>query len=167
MQGTVAVLAGAVLVSGCSSDRSGDAKAVEHQIFDPCSISKHALIAAGVDPASASSNFVQRPGWRLCTWVGPGYFLSVTSTGNTLDDVRGRREFYGDFSDVMIGKRKGVTYRTKNPQGFDRGECDVAVESSCGAFLIGLGVPASEKARGDVCENVIRSATDLEGELPR
>ncbi|WP_338772496.1 DUF3558 domain-containing protein [Nocardia vulneris] len=177
------VLVGAAvtaLVTGCSPTKdgtpttsSGKPANGEQKVFNPCTeLSDEALRATKADPASkhvvtdAPSGGVVA---RICKWTsteGP-YFVTVSSTSYTLDDVRKNTEAVV-LGDVKVGPRSGLISGSKGDA--DKLECYVSLPAAQGTVDVSVGWRYSERSsmpEAPPCRLAVRHATDLEPYLPK
>ncbi|CAM2954005.1 DUF3558 domain-containing protein [Prescottella defluvii] len=171
IRAAICAAAGMLLLTGCGTATvGGQAETTTAQAgepaFDPCSMPDDALRAAGVDPATQSRDImgVKQPGWSLCRWRGPDYFVTVFATGRALDDVLADPRFH-DIAPVAVDGREAFTVRESNDS---RNEyCDVAFSSGPDAIMIQStyfdGLPGSDSP----CPLAVRNAEALAPSIPR
>lgn len=170
-----AVIGGAV-VAGCGTQpvegqagaegASAREPAAGEPAFSPCDdIPDDTLRAAGVDPATESRDIlgVEYPGFNVCSWDGPGYFVGIFATKNSMEEIRSnvRNEA---FDEVTVGQRSAVTYREVSD--LDRRRCDVAVDSADGVVLVNIMFPGVEAVTEEPCLLAVRTASALDEHLP-
>lgn len=166
----ICAVAGILALTGCGMTTvEGQAETTKAQAgeptFDPCSIPEDALRAAGVDPATQSRDIVgvKQPGWSLCRWRGPDYFVTIFAAGRPLDDILANPRFH-DVTPVDVDGREAFTVRESNDT---RNEyCDVAFPSGPDAIMIKStyfkGLPASDSP----CPLAVRNAEALAPSIP-
>ncbi|QKT09467.1 DUF3558 domain-containing protein [Rhodococcus sp. W8901] len=166
----ICIAAGLLALTGCGTTSvGGQAETAQppsgEPQFDPCSIPDDALRAAGVDPATQSRDIVgvKQPGWSLCRWRGPDYFVTVFAAGRPLDDILANDRFH-DVTPVDVDGRSAFTVRESNDT---RNEyCDVAFSSGPDAIMIKStyfdGLPASDSP----CPLAVRNGAALAPSIP-
>ncbi|PVX65169.1 UNVERIFIED_ORG: uncharacterized protein DUF3558 [Nocardia globerula] len=101
------------LLGGCSSTVVGEAYPVDSiGMFDPCAVLSHdELLNLGVDPGTQEADLFNThiDGFNVCSWFGPEYYLGLTSTKYTLDDVKANPE-YRDFSSGSVAGREVLIF---------------------------------------------------------
>lgn len=101
------------LLGGCTSTVAGEAFPVDTiGMFDPCSIlSDDDLRNLGVDPGTQKVDVFDThfEGFNVCSWQGTEYYLALTSTKYTLDDVRENPE-YRDFRNGSVAGREVLIF---------------------------------------------------------
>ncbi|KJF19543.1 DUF3558 domain-containing protein [Rhodococcus sp. AD45-ID] len=105
---------------GCGSAVEGEAEPLSGQagLFDPCTdIPDSAIRGVGLDPYTKEVDIegVEIPGWKICSWKGPWYFVVIFSNMHSLQDIRANTDFTG-FHEVEIGQRQGVQYSSAQDQ---------------------------------------------------
>ncbi len=169
----VAVVAavGVLGAAGCGSTSiEGQAETPKPEAgepaFDPCSIPDDALRAAGADPASVTRDIVgvKQPGWSLCRWRGPDYFVTVFATGLSIDTIRSDERFT-DFTPVDLVGREALTFRETTDR---RNEfCDVLFTSGSDTLMIKSSYLTGKTPPEGPCPLAVRNAQALESSIPR
>ncbi|MGW0177331.1 DUF3558 domain-containing protein [Rhodococcus sp. NPDC003322] len=167
----VGMACAALVAAGCGSGSvSGQAgaegAAAGEPAFSPCDdIPDEALRGVGVDPSTESPEIlgVKQPGFQICSWDGPGYFVGVFGTTKTMDDIRAntRNE---EFVQVTVGERSALSYREVTDR--DRRQCDVAVDASGGVTLVTIMFAGVDPIVEDPCAIAVRTANQLDSYIP-
>ncbi|WP_049793731.1 DUF3558 domain-containing protein [Hoyosella subflava] len=184
----IALTAALMLTAGCVSDTDDPAASLEaeeareyserhgfpyyendpyQEPYHPCiEIPDDALIATGVDPetAFADTSEVPSPGWRICSWDGTGYALSVYTMVRTLDELY-THPMYHQFRDVTINGREGVEFHViRDPEA-----CTIAFPAAMGMTFVRTSlVLANRMPPGSTfCALAAQHAADLDPHLPQ
>ncbi len=175
MRGSVGVgrlLMAGVLVwaaAGCSSVVEGAAEPASGQegLFDPCKdIPDSVLEEVGLDPATEEVDIagVEQPGWRICSWTGTWFFVSVLSNRYTQIEVT-RNPEYAEFVEMTIGDRAGIRFQRGSDAAADG--CYVAFAATQGSVWVNVEAKAGVTHQESACELVSDVAEHLDGNLPR
>ncbi|WP_308165309.1 DUF3558 domain-containing protein [Nocardia noduli] len=166
------VLVAAVIAPGlmaCESSTSGSptsVSAVPVELFDPCTgIPDDALQSAGVDPASEERGIagVDQSGWKICTWKGARYYITVFSTGRTVSEFE-QKPGNVDFRDVTIAGRNGREFRVAGASK-ELG-CDVLLPAQQGVLQLRITNKASSGNPEDPCSVINRVGDSVIPVLP-
>lgn len=170
---SVAVIAavGVLGLVGCGSTSvEGQAETTAPQAgepaFDPCSIPDEALRAAGADPRTVTRDIsgVKQPGWSVCRWRAPDYFVTVFATGRSIDTIRSDDRF-SDFTPVDLDGREAFTFREATDK---RNEfCDVLFTSGPDSLMIKSSYLTGRTHPDGACPLAIRNARALIASIPR
>jgi hypothetical protein len=102
------------LLGGCSSTVEGEAYPVDSiGMFDPCAVlSQDDLLKLGVDPGTQEADLFNAhiEGFNVCSWFGAEYYLGLTSTAYTIEDVKMNPE-YRDFRSASVAGREVLISR--------------------------------------------------------
>ncbi|WP_435593449.1 DUF3558 domain-containing protein [Nocardia sp. bgisy118] len=160
-------LCAAVLVPGvaaCGGSTEGAAttstSAAQAALWNPCTeVPDDLLRQLSVDPGTEESGVagVPQSGWEICKWSGQKYFLTVYSTGRTLQEVRDKPGNI-ELSDVRIGTRSGTEYRVEGASK-DR-NCDIVFSAQQGAVSLRIGNRLSDANPQDPC-GLARQAAEV------
>ncbi|MBJ8342310.1 DUF3558 domain-containing protein [Antrihabitans sp. YC3-6] len=135
-------------------------------LFDPCTeISDDLLRQMGVDPATEEADLagVEYPGWKVCSWSGPWYFLTVFVGDKSLDQMRENKSFT-KFRDIKIGTRDALQYQSTSSMQDE--DCFIGYAVNGGVVMIEVATMFSEEKAEDPCDVVIRDAIALNSVLP-
>lgn len=165
-------LVAAVIAPGlmaCESSTSGSPTSVSAapvELFDPCTgIPDDALQSAGVDPASEERGIagVDQSGWKICTWKGARYYITVFSTGRTVSEFE-QKPGNVDFRDVTIAGRNGREFRVAGASK-ELG-CDVLLPAQQGVLQLRITNKASSGNPEDPCSVINRVGDSVIPVLP-
>ncbi len=164
-----AVLFAGALATGCSASVQGAPQPASGQegLFDPCKdIPGTMLEEVGLDPATEEVDIagVEQPGWRICSWTGTWFFVSVLSNRYTQNDVT-RNPDYAEFVEMPIGDRVGIRFQRESDAAVDG--CYVALAASQGSVWVNVEAKAGVTHQESACELVVDVAELLNGYLPR
>lgn len=107
--------------------------------YHPCvEIPDDVLIEAGLDPETADADIAGAPvpGWRICSWSGSAYRITVWTSAYTLDDLYQDAK-HGEFRDVTVNGRKAVVFRAIADT--ERRTCSVGYSAPPGMVWIDVG----------------------------
>ncbi|RVW07837.1 DUF3558 domain-containing protein [Prescottella agglutinans] len=160
-----------IALTGCGSTSvEGQAETAQQQAeeptLDPCSIPDEALRTAGADPASVTRDIVgvKQPGWSLCRWRGPDYFVTIFATGQSVDTIRSNERFT-DFTPIDLAGREAFTFRETTDK---RNEfCDVLFTSGPDTVMIKSSYLTGKAPAEGPCSLAVRNARALESSIPR
>ncbi|MFF0501617.1 DUF3558 domain-containing protein [Nocardia aobensis] len=165
-----AVCAAAAFLAGCSSTTSGSPaspttdKAAE--LWDPCTISDTTMQAAGMNPASKQNGIagVGQHGWKICSWRGERFGLTVYSTAKGVDYFKAKPE-NTDFQPVTVAGRSGEQFRVN---GTTRDlKCDMVFPDKQGVVQVTLlGWPSDYDQITDACGELTQAAAKLLPQMP-
>ncbi|MFF2086878.1 DUF3558 domain-containing protein [Nocardia sp. NPDC058176] len=165
---TAAVCAAAVVLAGCSETVDGQAvisPLTKERLFDPCTVRDSVVQAAGADPATRDDNPFSspRPDWKGCRWTADGYFISLFSTTNTVQQFR-ENDYLHDFQTVTVGGREGLQYLlgTWDPPH----QCGIAFGSSQGTITLQASKFVDNKSSTDPCLLANNAAPNFMEVLP-
>ncbi|MCJ0906523.1 DUF3558 family protein [Rhodococcus sp. ARC_M6] len=155
------------LVGGCSSTVEGEAFPVDTiGMFDPCAVlSDGDLRTIGVDPGSQKVDLFDThfPGFNVCTWQGADYYLALTSTKHTLEDVKENPE-YRDFRQGEVAGREVLNFLDRD---LDEGvACMVAFATTESTAMISIDVTYGDTPAEAPCVLVDRVAKIVVSLLP-
>ncbi|BDU08645.1 DUF3558 domain-containing protein [Nocardia cyriacigeorgica] len=105
-------------------------------LFDPCTgIPDDALSVAGVIPTTEESGLGgnHQDGWEICTWAGKKYFITVFSTGKTVQEFE-EKPGNVEFRDVVVAGRSGRQFKVEGASK-DLG-CDVLFPAEQGVVQL-------------------------------
>ncbi|NMM86152.1 hypothetical protein B2J88_17545 [Rhodococcus sp. SRB_17] len=155
------------LVGGCSSTVEGEAFPVDTiGMFDPCAVlSDDDLRTIGVDPRSQRVDLVDThiDGFNVCSWDGSWFFLGLTSTKHSLEDV----EKNPAIRDVRRGEVTGrdvLIYQERNDDGDSA--CNIAFVSTASTAMIRIGAKFGDARPETPCVLVERAANVIIPLLP-
>jgi len=175
MRGSVGVgrllMAGMLVwaAAGCSSVVEGAAEPASGQegLFDPCKdIPDSVLEEVGLDPATEEVDIegVEQPGWKICSWTEPWYYLIVYSNRFTVDDARKNSDYTG-FEEISLNERRGVQYHRASDVEIDK--CYIALEAKQGSVWIVVDTKGIAEQEGSTCGLASEYAHSLLAALPR
>ncbi|NKR41800.1 DUF3558 domain-containing protein [Rhodococcus hoagii] len=167
----VLVVAGVVGLAGCGSTSvEGQAETPQAEpgepAFDPCSIPEEVLLQAGADPASVTRDIVgvKQPGWSVCRWRAPDYFITVLATERSIDAIRSDDRFSA-FTPVDLDGREAFTFREITDR---RNEfCDVLFTSGPDSLMIKSSYLTGRAPAEGPCPLAIRNARILAPSIAR
>ncbi|WP_137722791.1 DUF3558 domain-containing protein [Prescottella subtropica] len=167
----IGLAAGLLALTGCSgttvAGQAGTPTPADGEpALDPCTVPDDALRAAGVDPATESRDImgVKQPGWSLCRWRGPDYFVTIFATGRPLDDILANDRFT-DVTPVAVDGRDAVTVRESNDT---RNEyCDVVFTTGTDTVMVKTTLLEGLPPAGSPCPRAVRTAEVLTPHLSR
>ncbi|WP_253782426.1 DUF3558 domain-containing protein [Nocardia amikacinitolerans] len=167
------MLLGVVLASGavgCVDNTSGSpttTSTAAAALFNPCTgISDDAIRAAGADPATEESGIagVHQPGWEICRWKSPTFFLTVFSTGRTVAEFE-HKPGNVEFQDVMVAGRPGRQFKVEGASKDDL--CDVLFPAAQGVVQLRIENKASMEGLEDPCTVLYRVGESMVPTFPR
>ncbi|APE33031.1 hypothetical protein BOX37_02535 [Nocardia mangyaensis] len=148
-----AACAAVVVLAGCSATVDGQAvlsPLTKEQLFDPCTVPDSVIQAVGADPTTKGDNpfMSPRPEWKGCEWTADGYFISLFSTTNTVQQFR-ENDYLHDFQIVTVAGREGLQYLlgTWDPPH----QCGIAFGSSQGTITLQASKFVDDKSPTDPC----------------
>ncbi|KQU03927.1 hypothetical protein ASG56_10845 [Rhodococcus sp. Leaf7] len=144
-----------MLTGGCSTGVAGTPVA---ELWDPCTIPSEAIEAAGVDPTVVDVRSVglEDNKWRYCTFRQDWFYLTVLSTGNSLDEIRSSQNAR-QIVDWPIEGRTAISYFEENATtGLS---CFTSFEVAQGAVEFEVSRAGDARSTGDACE-LSRSIAD-------
>jgi hypothetical protein len=153
---------------GCGSTVEGEPERASGQegLFNPCTdIPDSVIEGVGLDPATESVDVfgVEQPGWKICSWDGSWYNVTIYSTSYTVSDVRSNPD-YVDFIDVDIGDRRATQYRRADSTDE---ACYVIFALDQGSVWINAEKDALSEHTGNSCDEARRLTDELDSHLPR
>lgn len=165
------VVAGVVGLAGCGSTSvEGQAETTKVEAgeptFDPCSIPDEVLRTVGVDPASVTRDIVgvKQPGWSVCRWRAPDYFVTVFATGRSIATIRADDQF-SDVTPVELDGREAFTFRDAADK---RNEfCDVLFTSGSDSVMIKSSYLTGRTPPEGPCPLALENARALVKSMPR
>jgi hypothetical protein len=136
------------------------------ELWNPCSLPAEAVAAAGLDPASRESGIggVEQSGWRICSWDGRAYSITVYSTGRSVADFE-TKPGNTDFRDVTVAGRTGRQFRVQN--GATDLKCDYVFPARQGVLQVALLASAVIDHPADPCVSLRRAADAIVPALPQ
>ncbi|MDI9916316.1 DUF3558 family protein [Rhodococcus sp. IEGM 1379] len=158
----------AALVGGCSSTVEGEAFPVDTiGMFDPCAVlSDDDLRTVGVDPGTQRVDLVDThiDGFNVCSWDGSWFFLGLTSTKHSLEDVKSNTAIR-DMRRGEAGGRELMIYQERNDDGDSA--CNVAFATSAATAMIRVGAKFGEVRPETPCALVERAAKVIVPLIPK
>lgn len=166
---TVAVLAASLAACSSSDGATGTAASTARpggELWNPCSLPTETVRAAGVNPATIESGIggVEQSGWRICSWDGAAYSITVYSTGRTVAEFE-RKPGNTDFRDVTVAGRTGRQFRVQG--GSTDLKCDYVFPAQQGVVQVALLASAILDHREDPCVSLRRAADVIVPALPQ
>jgi hypothetical protein len=166
---TAAALAVSLAACGDDGHNTGPAAATPRpaaELWNPCTLPPDVVRAAGVDPATAETGIggVEQSGWKICSWDGAAYTLTVYSTGRTVAEFE-RKPGNVDFRDITIAGRAGRQFRVQG--GATDLKCDVVFPAAHGVVQVALLNNAILDHPEDPCVLLPRAADAIVPALPR
>ncbi|MGW0054854.1 DUF3558 domain-containing protein [Nocardia nova] len=165
-----AAICTALAAAGCSSATEGTPTTTADKaadLWDPCSLDQATVQAMGVDPATKQNGIggVEQSGWKICTWRGGSYGITVYSTAKDIAYYKAKPE-NTDFAPVTVAGRSGQQFRVN---GTTRDlKCDMLFPASQGIFQITLlGWPDNDTPISDACGKLTDVAGQLVPKLPQ
>jgi hypothetical protein len=163
----LAVFVIGLLTASCGSTVVGEPERASGQegLFNPCTdIPDSVIEEVGVDLATVSIDIfgVEQPGWKICSWDGSWYNVTIYSTSYTVSDVRSNPD-YVDFIDIVIGDRSVTQYRRADRA--DEG-CYVIFAVGQGSVWINAERDVFSERKEDSCSETRRLADELGSYLP-
>ncbi|MFD8099021.1 DUF3558 domain-containing protein [Nocardia fluminea] len=181
MLGMVSVVVAAVMLTGCTTTVSGQAKPAARDrdkiiVFNPCrgDLTDDALRSAGLDPASMHITTDAPTGvasWRICNWRpldvrqhgSAKLVVGLFSTSYTLYELR-KKEGAIVLRETKVNRRQGLVSRELS----DLESCYVSFDAEQGMFEVNAGWLSDEGTRiGEACEIAQHFAEALEPHLPK
>jgi hypothetical protein len=83
------------------------------RLFDPCSLPPEAIYAAGADPETARRHNIcgpPRDRWRICTWEGDWFLLTVYVTAHTMAELAKVTVNHAFTRTALPGREGACTY---------------------------------------------------------
>ncbi|MCP2291658.1 DUF3558 domain-containing protein [Nocardia amikacinitolerans] len=166
-------LLGVVLASGavgCVDNTSGSpttTSTAAAALFNPCTgISDDVVRAAGADPATEESGIagVHQPGWEICGWTAKTYFITVFSTGRTVEEFESKPGNV-EFQDVTVAGRPGRQFKVEGASKDDL--CDVLFPAAQGVVQLRIENKASTDGAEDPCAVLYRVGESMVPTFPR
>jgi hypothetical protein len=118
-------------------------------MFDPCAVlSQDDLLKLGVDPGTQEADLFNAhiEGFNVCSWFGAEYYLGLTSTAYTIEDVKMNPE-YRDFRSASVAGREVLIF--SDVADVESAACNLvfATEQSTAMIRIDtkFGMPQDEK----------------------
>ncbi|WP_156388343.1 MULTISPECIES: DUF3558 family protein [unclassified Rhodococcus (in: high G+C Gram-positive bacteria)] len=157
----------AALIVGCG-EVSGTAQPVSNELFDPCAVvPDEAIRAAGADPAVVSDHL---PGgfasqnFDPCVWSSATYFLSVTSSRLTAEQVVDDLRIVERTPVSLDGRRDAFILR--RPDDMGTSPCDIAFPWTQGMIIVNVESKLSAADNADNCERALNAAQIVNTFLP-
>ncbi|MGV9582053.1 DUF3558 domain-containing protein [Nocardia farcinica] len=161
----VAAAAVVPVLGACGGTTSGTAttstSSPQAAIWNPCTqIPDDLLRQLGVDPATEEIGVAgqRQSGWEICGWKGATHYLTVFSTGRTVQEIR-EKPGNVDFTEVSVGGRAGVRYRVEGAS--KKLTCDIAFAAAQGSISVMISNNPVADSPEDPCQIAQRSAAQL------